>query len=379
MKKRYLMTPGPTPVPAEVLLEMARPILHHRTSQFQAIFKEINEGLKYIFQTGNDVVTFASSGTGAMEASVVNLLSKGDKVVVVRGGKFGERFGEICSAYGVDVIPLDVEWGQEPQPSVIRDALKNHEEVRAVYVNLCETSTGTVYDVKGIAEVTKKTDAVLVVDAISGLGADDIQTDKWGVDIVVSGSQKGLMIPPGLAFCSVSEKAWKLIGTSTLPKYYFDFKKAKKSLDKDDTPWTPAVSLLIGLREALRMIKEETLPNVLKRHALLAQATREAVAAMGLELLSASPSNAVTAVKMPDGLDGQKLVKTLRDVHGVSIAGGQAQLKGKIFRIAHLGFMEKFDVITALSAVEIGLKELGHKFELGSGIKAAENVLTGGA
>jgi aspartate aminotransferase-like enzyme len=379
MKKRYLMTPGPTPVPSEVLLEMAQPILHHRTSQFQAILKEVNEGLRYIFQTGNDVITFASSGTGAMEASVTNLLSKGDKVVVVRGGKFGERFGEICAAYGVEVIGLDVEWGKGPEPSAIRDALKSNEEVRAVYINLCETSTGTVYDVKGIAEVTKKTDTVLVVDAISGLGADDIQTDKWGVDVVVSGSQKGLMIPPGLAFCSLSEKAWKLVTTSTLPKFYFDFKKAKKSLDKDDTPWTPAVSLLIGLRQAIRMIKEEGMPNVVKRHALLAQATRQAVTAMGLELFSASPSNAVTAVRMPEGFDGQKLVKTLRDVHGVSIAGGQAQVKGKIFRIAHLGYMEKFDVITALSAVEIGLKELGYKFELGSGIKAAETVLTEGA
>jgi len=371
------MTPGPTPVPPEVLLEMAKPILHHRTPQYQAIFKEVNEGLKYIFQTSNGVVSFASSGTGAMEASVVNLLSKGDKIIVVRGGKFGERFGEIASAYGVEVIPIDVEWGHALKPSVVKEALDKNEEVRAVFISLCETSTGTVYDIKAIAEVVKKTDAVLVVDAISGLGADDIQTDKWGVDIVVSGSQKGLMVPPGLAFCSISQKAQKLIETSTLPKYYFDLKKAKKSLDKDDTPFTPAVSLMIGLREALRIIKEETLAGVLKRHATLANATREAVKAMGLELFSKSPSNAVTAVKVPDGIDGQKLVKSLRDVHGVSIAGGQAAVKGKIFRIAHLGFMEKFDTITAISAVEIGLKELGYKFELGSGVKAAEKILGG--
>jgi len=378
MNKRYLMTPGPTPVPPEVLLEMAKPILHHRTPQYQAIFKEVNEMLKYVFQTNNDVVSFASSGTGAMEASVVNLLSKGDKVVVVKGGKFGERFEEICSAYGVKVIPVDVEWGKTPQPSLIRDILEKNEEVRAVFLNLCETSTGTVYDIKAIAEVVKKTDDVLVVDAISGLGADDIQTDKWGIDVVVAGSQKGLMIPPGLGFCAISQKAWKLIETSTLPKYYFDFKKAKKSLDKNDTPFTPAISLIIGLRAALCAIKEEGLENVLKRHSELAKATKEAVKALGLELFSKSPSNALTAAKIPDGIDGAKLVKNLRDIHGVSIAGGQAQLKGKIFRIAHLGFMEKFDTITAIAAVEIGLREMGYKFELGSGVKAAEKILAGG-
>lgn len=378
MRKRYLMTPGPTPVPPEVLLEMAKPILHHRTSQYQSIFKEVNEGLKFIFQTEGDVISFASSGTGAMEASVVNLLSKGDKAIVVRGGKFGERFGEICAAYGVEVIPLDVAWGTAPKPSLIHDMLEKNEEVRAVFMNLCETSTGTVYDVKSVAEVVKKTDAVLVVDAVSGLGADDIQTDKWGVDMVVSGSQKGLMIPPGLSFCAVSQKAWKLIEVSTLPRYYFDFKKAKKSLDKNDTPFTPAVSLMIGLREALRFIKEETLQGALKRHAELAEATRAAVKALGLELFSKSPSDAVTAVKVPEGIDGAKLVKNLRDTYGVSIAGGQAHLKGKIFRIAHLGFMERFDTITAISAVEIGLKELGYKFELGSGLKAAEKILSGG-
>jgi len=378
MRKKFLMTPGPTPVPPEVLLEMAKPILHHRTPQYQAIFKEVNEGLKYVFQTENNIISFASSGTGAMEASVVNLLSKGDKVIVIRGGKFGERFAEICSAYGVEAIPMDIAWGNGPKPALLADMLEKTEEVRAVYMNLCETSTGTAYDVKAIAEVVKKTDAVLVVDAISGLGADDIEMDKWGVDVVIGGSQKGLMIPPGLAFCAINDKAWRLVETSTLPRYYFDFRKAKKSLDKNDTPYTPAVSLMIGLKEALSIIKEETLPNVLKRHALLADATRAAVKAWGFELFSKSPSNAVTAVKVPDDLDGAKLVKTLRDVHGVSIAGGQAHLKGKIFRIAHLGHMEKFDTITAIAAVEIGLKELGYKFELASGVKAAEKVFSGG-
>jgi len=372
------MTPGPTPIPPEVLLEMAKPILHHRTPQYQAIFKEVNEGLKYVFQTSNDIVTLASSGTGAMEASIVNLLSKGDKAIVIRGGKFGERFAEICSAYGVEVIPIDIPEGNAPQAPIVRDTLAKNPKAKALYVNLCETSSGSVYDIKSIAEITKKTSTVLVVDAISGLGADDIQTDNWGVDIVVSGSQKGLMMPPGLAFLAISQKAWKAMESSTLPKYYFDLKKAKKALDKTDTPFTPAVSLVIGLREALRMIKEETAEKMFARHKKLADATRESVKALGLELFSKSPSNAVTAVKVPAGIDGEKLVKNLRDVHGVTIAGGQDELKGKIFRVAHLGFMEKFDVITAISAIEIGLKELGYKFELGSGVKVAEKMLAEG-
>ncbi|PIU41841.1 MAG: aminotransferase [Candidatus Omnitrophica bacterium CG07_land_8_20_14_0_80_42_15] len=378
MRKKYLMTPGPTPIPPEVLLEMAKPILHHRTPQYQAIFKEVNEGLKYVFQTSNDIVTLASSGTGAMEASIVNLLSKGDKAIVIRGGKFGERFAEICSAYGVEVIPIDIPEGNAPQAPIVRDTLAKNPKAKALYVNLCETSSGSVYDIKSIAEITKKTSTVLVVDAISGLGADDIQTDNWGVDIVVSGSQKGLMMPPGLAFLAISQKAWKAMESSTLPKYYFDLKKAKKALDKTDTPFTPAVSLVIGLREALRMIKEETAEKMFARHKKLADATRESVKALGLELFSKSPSNAVTAVKVPAGIDGEKLVKNLRDVHGVTIAGGQDELKGKIFRVAHLGFMEKFDVITAISAIEIGLKELGYKFELGSGVKVAEKMLAEG-
>ncbi|MBL7071149.1 MAG: alanine--glyoxylate aminotransferase family protein [Candidatus Omnitrophica bacterium] len=371
MKKNYIMTPGPTPVPEEVLLEIAKPIIHHRTPQYQEIFKKAVEGLKYLFKTQNDVFTFASSGTGAMETAVINLLSKGDKAIVVRGGKFGERFGEICSAYGIEVIPIDVEWGKPVEPEVIKKTLSENKDVKAVFTTLCETSTGTKNDIEAISKVASSTKAVLVVDAISGLGADDMRTDEWKVDMVVSGSQKGVMLPPGLAFLSVSKRAMDMAKASDLPKYYFDLKAYKKSLDKNDVPWTPAVSLVRGFCKSIDMIKEEGLENVLARHARLAIGTREAVKALGLELFSASPSDAVTAVKVPEGVDGQNLVKTMRNKYGVTIAGGQEHLKGKIFRIAHLGYMIEFDTTTALSALEMVLKESGYKFKIGSGVGAA--------
>lgn len=376
MKKNYIMAPGPTPVPEDVLLEIAKPIIHHRTSQYQEIFKKANEGLKYLFKTENDVFTFASSGTGAMEAAVINILSSGDKAIVVRGGKFGERFSEICTAYGVEVVPIDVEWGKPVDPNDIKKKLAGGKAVKAVFATLAETSTGVKNDIESIGKITSSTNAVLVVDAVSGLCADDLKTDEWKVDIVCSGSQKGIMLPPGLAFASVSKKAMDMASKSNLPKYYFDFKEYKKSLDKNDVPWTPAVSLVRGLCKAVDIIKEEGIENVLARHARLANATREAVKALGLELFSTSPSNAVTAVNVPEGVDGQNLVKTMRNKYGVTIAGGQGHLKGKIFRIAHLGYMIEFDTMTAISALEMVLKELGYKFTVGSGVSAALKAFT---
>jgi len=374
MKKNYIMAPGPTPVPEAVLLEIAKPMIHHRTSQYQEVFKKANEGLKYLFKTENDIFTFASSGTGAMETAVINLLSKGDKAIVVRGGKFGERFGEICAAYGVEVIPMDIEWGKPVNPDDIKKKLAENKGTKAVFATLCETSTGTKNDIEAISKITSSTDAVLVVDAISGLGADELKTDEWKVDVVCSGSQKGIMLPPGLAFLSVSKRAMDMVSRSDLPKYYFDLKAYKKSLDKNDVPWTPAVSLVRGFCKAMEMIKEEGIDNVLARHAKLANGTREAVKALGLELFSANPSNAVTSVKVPQGVDGQNLVKTMRNKYGVTIAGGQAHLKGKIFRIAHLGYMVEFDTTTALSALEIVLKESGYKFKIGAGVGAALEI-----
>ena len=392
MLKNYLLTPGPTPIPHRVLETMARPIIHHRTPEFQKIIQEVEEDLKYIYQTKNEVLIFASSGTGAMEASVVNLLSPGDKAVVIRGGKFGERFGEICAAYGIEFIPLDVEWGKAVDPEKIRDILEEDERrttndsstslgagerrIKAVYTTLCETSTGVATDIESVAKIMKKYEAVLVVDAISGLAAIPLKTDEWGVDVVVSVSQKGLMIPPGLAFVSVSAKAWGLVEKSKLPKFYFDFKEYKKALSKVDTPFTPAVNLMIALREALKVIKEEGLEVIFERHRKLALAVRNDVKALGLQLYAPTAySDGVTAVNVPQGIDGEKLVKTMRDKYGVGIAGGQAELKGKVFRIATMGYITASDLMVCIAALETVLSEMGYKFQMGAGVRALEETL----
>ncbi|MDD5634378.1 MAG: alanine--glyoxylate aminotransferase family protein [Candidatus Omnitrophica bacterium] len=375
MKKYRLMSPGPTPVPEKVLLKMADTIIHHRTPQFQVVLKEVSEKLKKVFCTANPVFIFASSGTGAMEVSVVNLLSKGDKALVVRGGKFGERFGEICQAYGVEVVAYDIESGKAADPAMIKKLLKDNKGIKVVYSTLCETSTGVVNDIKGIAKEVAATDAVLVVDAVSGLSADELKTDEWGVDVVVSGSQKGLMLPPGLSFLSLSKKAEKLVETSNIPKYYFSLKAAIKAYAKNDTPWTPAVSLVIGLNGALDMMLQEGVDNIVARHARLAKATRAAVKALGLELFAVNPSNAVTAVKVPQGVDGGAIVKKMRDEQSITIAGGQSELKGKIFRVAHLGYMDEYDIIASIAALEMVLSQLGYKVELGKGVAKLEELL----
>jgi len=376
MLKNYLLTPGPTPIPPRVLETMARPIIHHRTPEFQRIIQEVEEDLKYVYQTKNEVLIFTASGTGAMEGAIINLLSLGDKALVVRGGKFGERFGEICQAYGIEFVALDVEWGKTVDPKKIDDILKKDKKIKAVYTTLCETSTGVATDIEAIGRVLKNYEAALVVDAISGLAAIPIKTDEWGADVVVSGSQKGLMIPPGLAFVSVSPKAWQMIEKSTLPKYYFDFKAYKKALGKTDTPFTPAVNLMIALREALKIIKEEGLDVIFERHKKMAFAVRSAVKVMGLKLFSPDAySDGVTAVKVPQGIDGEKLVKIMRDKYGVGIAGGQDELKGKIFRIATMGYITATDLIVCIATLETVLSEMGYKFQLGSGVGALEETL----
>ncbi|MDD4013285.1 MAG: alanine--glyoxylate aminotransferase family protein [Candidatus Omnitrophica bacterium] len=375
MKKYRLMSPGPTPVPEKVLLKMADTVIHHRTPQFQSVLKEVNEKLKRSFRTANAVHTFASSGTGAMEASVVNLLSKGDKALVINAGKFGERFGEICKAYGVDAVMYNVPWSESPDPAIVAKTLKETPGIKAVYSTLCETSTGVVSDIQAIGAVVSKTDAVLVVDAVSGLFADKMLPDEWGVDVVVSGSQKGFMLPPGLAFLSLSAKAEKLIASSNLPKFYFDLKAAIKAYGKNDTAWTPAVSLMQGLNVVLDMMLTEGLDNILSRHARLANATREAMKAIGLELYAKNPSNGVTAVRVPEGVDGSAIVKKMRDEQGVTIAGGQSELKGKIFRVAHMGYMDEYDTISAVAGIEMVLSQLGYKVQLGKGVGRAQELL----
>lgn len=376
-KKHYLMTPGPTPVPEDIRSEMARPMIHHRTKEYQAIFKDATEGLKKIFKTSGDILTFTASGTGAMEASIVNVLSPGDKIIVVRGGKFGERFAEIAGAYGALVIPIDIEWGTAPDPEVVKEALRKNRGVKGVYTTLCETSTATVYDIKSIGEVVRDTDAVYVVDVISGLGADDFENDAWGVDIAVCGSQKGLMIPPGLAFCSVSAKAWKAVETSGLPKFYFDFKKYKKAYLDADTPFTSAITLVIGLKKALETINNRGIDSAIAEHQKAARAFREAVKTMGLEIYSRSPSSAVTGVNAPAGINADDIIKLLKTEFGVTFAGGQEALKGKIFRAAHMGGIDEEHTIESIKALEAALAKLGHKFKAGSGLEAAELVLKG--
>jgi aspartate aminotransferase-like enzyme len=377
MEKKYLFSPGPTMLPPEVLLKMAEPIMHHREPEFEKIYAEIREGMKYLFQTKNEVLIFTSSGTGAMEGAVSNLLSQGDKAIVVRGGKFGERWGEICKAYGIEFIPIDVEWGKAVDPKKIKELLESDPSIRAVYTQASETSTGVRHPVQAIADLVKRYEnKVIVVDAITGIGVFNIPTDAWGLDVVISGSQKALMLPPGLSFATLSDKAWKLVEKSTLPKYYFDFKKELKNTKKNQSSYTPAISLYVGLRETLRMIRSEGLEAVFHRHEKLAEATRRAVKALGLELYAPdSPSDAVTAVKIPGGIDGEKLKDLFFEKFGITVAEGQDRAKGKIIRIAHLGYYERLDMVMVISALEMLLKEMGYPFELGSGVKAAEEVL----
>jgi aspartate aminotransferase-like enzyme len=377
MEKKYLFSPGPTMLPPEVSLKMAEPIMHHREPEFEKIFAEIREGLKYLFQTKNEVLIFTSSGTGAMEGAVSNILSKGDKAIVVRGGKFGERWGEICKAYGIEFIPIDVEWGKAVDPKRIKGLLESDPSIRAVYTQASETSTGVKHPIQAIADLVKRyEDKVIVVDAITGIGVFNIPTDVWGLDVVISGSQKALMLPPGLSFATLSDKAWKFAEKSDLPKYYFDFKKELKNTKKNQSSYTPAISLFVGLRETLHMIRKEGLEAIFHRHEKLAEATRQAVKALGLELYAPdSPSNAVTAVKIPEGIDGEKLKDLFFEKFGITVAEGQDRAKGKIIRIAHLGYYERLDMVMVISALEMLLKEMGYKFELGTGVKAAEEIL----
>jgi len=377
MKDNLLLSPGPTKVPREVYDSLGSPIIHHRTPQFQNYLKEAMEGLKEIFQTKNDVFIMASSGTGAMEAAVCNLLSPGDKAITVEGGKFGERWTELCKAYQVEASVIQVTWGTAVQPQQIKEILDADKDIKAVFVTLCETSTGVKTDIQAIGEIVKQTNAVLVVDAVSGLGVDDLQADNWHVDIVCSASHKGLMLPPGLGFISVSPKAFGLIEQSKNPKYYFDLKKAKKTADKTDTPFTPAIALVIALTKSLEIIKKRGLENSFNHFAKLAQAARESAEALGLTLFTdpSCRSNAVTAINVPEGIDGGKFVKTMRDTYGVTMAGGQASLKGKIFRIAHMGCINEQDLIAGISCIETVLKEMGYDFEADKGVKAAQVAL----
>jgi aspartate aminotransferase-like enzyme len=371
LKKNYILAPGPTPVPTEILLAGAQETIHHRTPQFLKIETETLERAKLLFQTKNKVIAIVASGTGAMEAAVANTVGKGDKVIVVDGGKFGERWADLCKAFEADIDLIKVEWGDFATPKQIKEALDRNPDTAAVFITQSETSTGTINPVKEIAEVVKEYKALMIVDSVSGLLAEPLKMDEWHIDIVATGLQKGVMLPPGLALITLSEKAWARVGDcSNINKYYFDLKKYGKKYP--DSPFTAGVNQIYQLSKALDMIEEEGIENVWKRHQILADATRAGIKAMGFELLSKNPGNVTTAVLSP--VDTKELTKLMRDKYGVTMAGGQDAYKGKIFRIAHLGYMGKFDTIIGLSALEMAFNELGYKVELGCAVRAAEEV-----
>jgi len=377
MLKRYLLAPGPTPVPSEALLAMAMPIIHHRSPDFLPVLDAAKNGLKWLYQTKNDVLIICSTGTGGMVGSVNNFFSPGDKALVINAGNFGERWTKICKAYNLSVEEIQIDWGYAVKPGDVEKALKKDPSIKGVFVQASETSTGVYHDIKALAAIVKKYEnTIFVVDAISALVAHDLKMDEWGIDVLIGGSQKGLMLPPGLAFVGVSEKAWKFSEKSTSPKFYFNFKKEREALAKNQTSFTSPVTLIIGLNECIKILQKEGLENAFKRHETLAHATREAVKAIGLEMFTKeSPSNSVTAICAPAGIDGQEIYKNLRVKYGITAAGGQGQAKGKIFRIAHLGYADTFDVITAIAGVEMVLKGMGHPVKLGAGVAVAEELL----
>lgn len=375
--RHILLTPGPTPLPPEVLKVLSEPISYHRTPQARKVIGEATSMLKEIFQTSADIFTITSSGTGAMEASMVNFLSPGDQIIAAHAGKFGERWVKLANHYGFNVIEVKAEYGHAVKPAEIEKALKDNPNVKAVYTTLCETSTGVNHDIQAIAKLVTKTKAILVVDAISGLLADPVAQDAWGIDVIVTGSQKGLMVPPGLSFFSVSKKAWALYESSKTKKFYLDLKLYQKAMVDSDTPFTPAITLIHALHKALEIIKKKGLAKHLEETARLAHATREAMAALGLQFFAKERlSNVTTAVIVPDGVDGGKLVKTMRDEYGVTIAGGQGEMKGKIFRIAHLGHISESDLTTGIEVLCEVLNQLKFACDAKKAIGAFRSALS---
>jgi aspartate aminotransferase-like enzyme len=377
MRKPRLMTPGPAMVPEDVLLELARPVIHHRSAEAKQVITEVVAGLKEVFRTKNDVMILTASGTGAMEAAAVNTVPPGGKALVLNAGHFAARWATICKAYGIKVVSLDFEWGQPVDPDRVAEALRQHPDTVCVMGTLSETSTGTGHPVEAIGRVVAETPAVFAVDGISGVGAMECRTDEWGVDLLCVGSQKALMIPPGLAFISVSPKAWAKIEAFDSHSYYFNLKAARAKIGEFDTPYTPAHTLILALRAALRRVKEEGLDNVLQRHRRMSEACQAGVQALGLELFSARPAEGLTAFRVPDGLKDTQIRNRLSERFGITTVGGQAKLKGQIVRIGHMGYTDEIDVIATLAALEMVLAELGLDVEPGRGVTAAQQVLMG--
>jgi aspartate aminotransferase-like enzyme len=372
-EKRYLLTPGPTPVPPEVLAELAKPVIHHRERDYREIYEQCLNRLREVYRTQNDVLMFTTSGTGAFESAVANLTSPGDRQLVISAGNFGERWAGMAKAFGADVVHTRLEWGETPEPDDLRAALAEAGDVKVVYLTHSETSTGVVCDVQALTAVAKEAGALVVVDAVSSLGAVPLETDAWGIDVVVSGSQKALMCPPGVAFASVSPAALEAAVHATTPRYVMDWERTRKAQAKLDAPFTPAISIVRALNVALGLLLEEGLEAAFDRHARLGRACREGAKAMGLELFSPDEerSAVVTAIRAPDGVDATEIVKGLRDRFGITIANGQGDLKGKIFRIGHIGWFNVFDITTALAAVELVLTDAGAEIERGVAVTRA--------
>jgi aspartate aminotransferase-like enzyme len=366
-EKRYLLTPGPTPVPPEVLAALAQPLIHHRERDFRAIYERCLARLAAVYRTEHDVLMFTTSGTGAFESAVANLTSPGDRQLVLSAGNFGERWAGMVRAFGADLVHARLEWGETPEPEDLKAALDGAGDVKVVYLTHSETSTGVVCDVQALTSVAKEAGALVVVDAVSSLGAVPLETDVWGIDVVVSGSQKALMCPPGVAFVSVSPAALEAAASSTASRYVMDWERTRKAQTKLDAPFTPAISIVRALDVALGLLLDEGLEAAFDRHARLGRACREGAKAMGLELFSPDEerSAVVTAIRSPDGVDATEVVSALRDRFGITIANGQAGLKGKIFRIGHIGWFDVFDIVTALAAVELVLADAGAEIERG--------------
>lgn len=375
--KQFLMIPGPTPIPVRILAAMNHEMIGHRGPGFSKILGEVIDGLKWAYQTKNDVMVFPCSGTGGLETAVVNLLSAGDKALFVNIGNFGDRWVKIAKTYGVDVIDLKVERGTACDPKVLEAELAkdSKKEIKVVFMQQNETSTGVINDVKALAETVRKShpDVVIAVDAVSGLLAADLRQDEWDLDVVVAGSQKAFMVPPGIASVSMSKRAWKLNETSKLPKHYWDIKNQKKFADKGQTYTTPPESIIFGMHEAIIMIKEEGMQEIFDRHAKARDILRNGMKAIGCKLLAADScaSPAVTAIFPPDGVDSETVRSEMRNQFGVELAPGQGEFKGKLFRIGHLGYLDKLELVATIGALELLFNQLGAKVEVGKGVKAA--------
>ncbi|VTS04558.1 pyridoxal-phosphate-dependent aminotransferase family protein [Tuwongella immobilis] len=375
MKPR-LMTPGPTPVPEETLLELAKPVGYHRSSEAKAILAEVSEDLKYVFQTKNPVVTLTSSGTGGMEAAVSNCFSAGEKVILLIAGRWGDRWRNLAKAFGLNAVVVEVPYGKAIQPAQLEEALKAHPDAVGVFATLSETSTGVGHDIAAFGKLVTATPAILVVDAISGLGCMECRTDEWNIDVNVTGSQKALMLPPGLAYVSISDKAKARIDANQSSKtFYFDLKKYLSKIAESDTPFTPANTLIKAQRVSLQRIRKEGIENLWARHARMARAARAGVQAMGLHLFAEQPNNGLTVITVPEGVDGNAVLSKIEKQYGIKLANGQDNMKGKIWRMAHMGYLDLFDVLAALSALELVLHEVGFLKEVGPGVAAAQQAL----